>query len=35
LCSLLGIVGKLASKLDGFSMTGMFDIPARLNLERS
>jgi hypothetical protein len=27
--------GKLASRLDGFSMTGMCGILARLNLERS
>jgi hypothetical protein len=31
----LGGASKLASRLDGFSMTGMFGIPARLNLKRS
>jgi hypothetical protein len=31
----LGGVGKLASMLDGFSMTGMSGIPAQLDLERS
>jgi hypothetical protein len=33
--SFLGGASKLASRLDGFSMTGMTGIPARLNFERS
>jgi hypothetical protein len=31
----LGGAGKLASRIDGFSMTGISGIPTRVNLERS